>query len=596
MQKNVVLSKIKLIIWDLDETLWDGILAEGDVKPNINAFNLIKNLNLRGIVSSICSKNDDVKVRSFLENIHFSDVFVFSSINYQEKAPRIQNIIQKMHLRDENCLFVDDNFRNLEEALFLMPNLMVSTPNIIQVLIEKCNYLGKDDCRLERLKQYKILEQKVEERLLVFDELQFLKRSDIRIAFVTSFTNELVERICELGERTHQLNYTKKALSHGFFANKKRNGIKCAAIQCKDKYGDYGCVGFYALSIKENKLIHYFFSCRTLGMHIEQYVYQYLNYPEIDIATPVTIGLLKNSEIDYIKVIKPSKMLESITYNDDVLIIGPCDLETVDYFLPWNPITEFRYFDDKKRLIGYGSHPLVLNNILDNVSYSKTDFFDPVVSNSTIFNGKYKVVIYSYITALLYGEYRNIKTGETILFGEWPFDATKSDSKSYKNSVCFEPNDKSWDDFRRDYEYIGRVDPINQAKRIARIVDHLLKQKTQVCLLLGSEVKYKDEKQTSMNDADTYSKYINDFLFDKYHNNNNVLLINPSSYIKSQTDYNGSIQHYSRRVYKNIADVIASNYSYVKRTKTDKKIPILLEKKPFFLERLRKKIRKLIKG
>ena len=55
---NLDLSKIKLIIWDLDETFWNGILSEGPITPIQNNITLLKDLTDHGIVNSICSKND----------------------------------------------------------------------------------------------------------------------------------------------------------------------------------------------------------------------------------------------------------------------------------------------------------------------------------------------------------------------------------------------------------------------------------------------------------------------------------------------------------------------------------------------------------
>ena len=159
MRSNIDFKKIKLIIWDLDDTLWSGIIAEGGVKPNKKAFELIRKLNRRGVVSSICSKNDSVQVTEYLNEIGYSDEFVFKSINYESKAPRISGIISNMNLREENVLFVDDNVRNLGEVSYSMPALMISTPEIIDVLDLYINEIGKDDVQLSRLNQYKILEK-----------------------------------------------------------------------------------------------------------------------------------------------------------------------------------------------------------------------------------------------------------------------------------------------------------------------------------------------------------------------------------------------------------------------------------------------------
>ena len=64
----MIKDKIKVVIWDLDDTLWKGTLAEGDdVQLLENRVAIIKELNKRGIVNAICSKNDPDKAKSKLE-------------------------------------------------------------------------------------------------------------------------------------------------------------------------------------------------------------------------------------------------------------------------------------------------------------------------------------------------------------------------------------------------------------------------------------------------------------------------------------------------------------------------------------------------
>ncbi len=577
MRRNVDLGKIKLVIWDLDDTLWDGTFAEGQVSVREPYFKLIKTLNSRGIVSSICSKNDEAPIMGFLSKIGAKDDFVFPSISYESKAPRIKGIVSGMNLREENCLF-DDNFRNLEEALALMPKLMASTPEIADELIGKAEGMGKDDSSLSRLRQYKTLERKASERGKYYDERSFLASSNIRISFLELGTDELKSRAVELNARAHQLNYTKKELNSATLESLMSGGIECRLVQCEDKYGDYGCMGFYALDRGAKRLLHFCFSCRTLGMHVEQFVYEALGFPLIEVAEPVTIGLEKAGHIDYISIVEPHDEKRMGKRNSDILLIGPCDLETVDFFLPWDPVTEFRHFDEKGRLIAYGSHPLVLENALNGVKYSETDFFNPVVGSTTAFSGKYKLVIYSYITALLYGEYRSKRTGESILFGEWPFDATGEGYKPNENNIGFGIDESKLVAFREDYEYVGRASPEKQAERISRVVDKLLEGGALVCLLLGSEKKHEGEKQLSLADGEAYAKRINDALTSKYSSDGRVFFVNPTEFIQSQSDYSNSIQHYSRNVYKMMADSIAEHYPQFQENHVEKATPELLRK------------------
>ena len=59
-------EKIKLVIWDLDETFWKGTFSEGTVDIPQENVTLLKMLTDIGIVNSICSKNDAEQVLAYL--------------------------------------------------------------------------------------------------------------------------------------------------------------------------------------------------------------------------------------------------------------------------------------------------------------------------------------------------------------------------------------------------------------------------------------------------------------------------------------------------------------------------------------------------
>ena len=68
----MIKNKIKVVIWDLDDTLWRGTLAEGDaVELFENRAEMVRTLNNRGIVSAICSKNDYQTAMALLRNLFF---------------------------------------------------------------------------------------------------------------------------------------------------------------------------------------------------------------------------------------------------------------------------------------------------------------------------------------------------------------------------------------------------------------------------------------------------------------------------------------------------------------------------------------------
>jgi hypothetical protein len=51
-------SQVKLVVWDLDDTFWSGILAEGGIELRRGYVRAVKTLSRDGIINSICSNND----------------------------------------------------------------------------------------------------------------------------------------------------------------------------------------------------------------------------------------------------------------------------------------------------------------------------------------------------------------------------------------------------------------------------------------------------------------------------------------------------------------------------------------------------------
>ena len=159
-------APIKLVVWDLDETFWDGTLSEGGVTLLDRNVEVVKTLVDRGIMSSIASKNDFETVKKVLADAGIWDWFIFPSISWNSKGGAIASIIEQANLRPDNVLFIDDNSINIEEVRFLFPTMMVSYPqDVLPILLGLQEAKGKDDRAHSRLEQYKKLERKVADQV-----------------------------------------------------------------------------------------------------------------------------------------------------------------------------------------------------------------------------------------------------------------------------------------------------------------------------------------------------------------------------------------------------------------------------------------------
>ena len=95
-------SKIKLVIWDLDNTFWKGIISETAIEPIDSHLQLVKDLVDCGIVNSICSKNNFEICDTKLIELQIREYFVFPSIDWSPKGLRVKDLIKSMSLRAEN--------------------------------------------------------------------------------------------------------------------------------------------------------------------------------------------------------------------------------------------------------------------------------------------------------------------------------------------------------------------------------------------------------------------------------------------------------------------------------------------------------------
>jgi FkbH-like protein len=197
-----VTAGVKLVIWDLDETLWDGTLSEEGIRPVQAHIDMVRTLVDRGIMCAICSKNDFETAKKAVEELGIWDLFVFPHIAWSPKGQAIEKMINDMGLRDENVLFLDDNHLNLEESLFFNKKLMVvDASKSLDGLLDLPQLAGKDDSGHSRLQQYKVMEQKQSEQTETgLSNTEFLRQSEIKIRIVTDVENHM-DRVLEILNR-----------------------------------------------------------------------------------------------------------------------------------------------------------------------------------------------------------------------------------------------------------------------------------------------------------------------------------------------------------------------------------------------------------
>ena len=559
-------NKIKLVIWDLDDTFWKGTLSEGNVSVPSTNIQLLKRLTDVGIVNSICSKNELTKTQEKLEELEIWGYFVFASINWEPKGDRIKQLISDMQLRPANVLFIDDNVSNLEEAKFFCPELMVMLPEELPILLRDASACDKKDLEHKRLKQYQVLEEKQEKKKQFASNEDFLYESNIKVEIFKDCV-ENVERIHDLVWRSNQLNFTKvRSTQEELLRLFSDSTVKCGYVSVTDKFGDYGIVGFYAL--KEDTLLHFCFSCRTLGMGIEQYVYGKLGRPSLQIVGEV-ISDLSCKEIpgwinQNIHQVKSDKVSLKLKTEHSVLIKGPCDLfQVLPYIADRNVIdTEFTFVNKKGVTIestGHTTHMVEAFRLSEQEKQrilAEVPFADEGIYDDNVYRGNYKLVIISILQDANLGVYRRKGTGERIAFLEGYHPITDRENwdayiNGEYNNASFQFNTECLKEFADKYEFMGINTPEQIVENLQFIKEHLPNDCI-LAVMLGGELYYEKNTFPAYENRHLVHKEINDAIREAS-DRIGLKLIDVNKYLVDQSSFYDHFNHYIKPVYYQLA-------------------------------------------
>lgn len=562
-------AKIKLVLWDLDDTFWQGTLSEGEVVAVPAHIALVKALTERGIVNSICSKNDRETVLQQLVQMGVADYFVFASINWEPKGARIKALIADMKLREENVLFLDDNPVNLNEAKFYNPEIMIATPDATAQLEQYVKQTEANDRAGKRLQSYRVLEKKHEAKSQSASNEAFLKESNIKVTMETDCLPKL-ERIAELIQRTNQLNFTKKRISkEETAALLSDHAVHCGYVTVKDKYGEYGIVGFYAC--RGQQLEHFLFSCRTIGMGIEQYVYACLDYPLLTVVGEVAASLEKGKKPDWINQDKAliTEGRQSFQKGDHVpkiLFKGPCDLDAIFSFIEEdsNLESEFTYVSSKTGVtieqISHTEHmvqALTLSEEQKRRVAEELPFGDENMYSDKLFTGGYDVVCISSLVDSNLGVYRRKETGEKVAFAEGFYPLTDSSNwEKYSKGDIYTSGchftKELLQEFSRQYEFLGICTPEETVCNF-QFIRSQLSEKTLLIIMLGTEIYYEGNQLAAYQNRHIEHKQRNDAIRDWAKNYENVTCIDVNHYITGQESFYDHFNHFVPAVYYGIS-------------------------------------------
>ncbi len=269
-------GKKKVIVCDLDNTLWNGVIGEGAVSHYLDRQQILKRLRNKGLLLAINSKNDPKNVRWDGAALTADD-FVSSQINWTPKVQNIRRIAEELNLKTKDFLFLDDRADERAMVTETMPEVLAldaDSPAVWRQLALTADLLPEQD-ELDRTLAYK---QRAERQQFLEDPVaaekeqrELFQRLEFRVGIRTPERKEL-KRVAELINRTNQFNMCGSRTSLAeVTAWYEGNTHEILVVDARDKFGSMGtvCVAVTAESADRIEIPIFVLSCRVFGYGVE---------------------------------------------------------------------------------------------------------------------------------------------------------------------------------------------------------------------------------------------------------------------------------------------------------------------------------------
>jgi FkbH-like protein len=285
----------KLIIVDLDDTLWGGIVGDAGWENLVlgghhhigEAYadfqRALKSMQNRGILLAIVSKNEEqVALEAIIkhpEMVLKLEDFVGWRINWQDKVQNIIDLMAELNLGSQSAVFIDDNPAERERVKESLPEILVPDwpqdplfypATLLSLQCFEVPSLSRED--LARTTLYRSENERWELKKTVSSLAEWLTRLAMRVQ-VEALDPANLQRATQLLNKTNQMNLSTRRLSEAeLMAWAAQEHHRLWTLRVSDKFGDAGLTGILSLEIQDcsAQIVDFILSCRVLGRKLEE--------------------------------------------------------------------------------------------------------------------------------------------------------------------------------------------------------------------------------------------------------------------------------------------------------------------------------------
>ena len=284
----------KVLVLDLDNTLWGGLAGENDHTPiqlsddheglaYKNHQRAIRLLLESGVLLAIVSKNNDEDameiIRGHSHMVLGEKDFSARRINWKPKHENILEIAKELNLGTDSFVFWDDNPQERELVRRMLPEvtvpdfpekceeLAVAIGRIYREYFEKAVVTPEDK---EKTRQYQENAARTELEKNVGSFEDYLKQLQIVARRVDP--GEHIQRLHQLVNKTNQFNLTTRRYEQSELQDILEDPMKGVYLYAvKDCFGDYGIVAAVIVDMTGDvpAVEEFAMSCRIMGKNVE---------------------------------------------------------------------------------------------------------------------------------------------------------------------------------------------------------------------------------------------------------------------------------------------------------------------------------------
>jgi FkbH-like protein len=288
---GTVAPRCKLVIVDLDNTLWGGNVGDDgcaglDLDPagsgrhflRLQAF--LAGLRNKGVVLAIASKNEPAAVKEAFAKrgemmLRFDD-FAAAEIHWEPKSLSVSRILDRLGFSTAGVVFLDDSPVERAEVQRRFPDIVApELPDDPAQRVPMLLRTGLFDHRLvtnesrDRNRMYAENAQRETAQREAGDYQQFLR--GLQMVMEAGAFEDARERVVELIHKTNQFNLTTRRYNWAELNAAVRDGFG-RFYRLTDKFGDNGIISVVAVARDGDEDVRidlWLMSCRVLGRKVE---------------------------------------------------------------------------------------------------------------------------------------------------------------------------------------------------------------------------------------------------------------------------------------------------------------------------------------